>query len=194
MKRSFIRKSILAMTLALGAATLPGCLPVMATGAGVGVLMAEDRRTPGTYLLDEEIEMKAASALRDAHLGGVHINATSYNRRVLLTGEIPNEESREKITGLIKDLPNVKHVLNEAVVGGVSTLLGRTNDFYITTKVKGRLLDDKRFNGNHVKVVTEASSVFLMGILKRQEAAAIAEVASKTSGVGRVIKAFEYLD
>lgn len=194
MKRASIRNSILAMTLALAAAALPGCVPVMATGAGVGVLMAEDRRTPGTYLLDEEIELKTASTLRHAALSGAHVNATSYNRRVLLTGEIPNEDIRAKITALVKELPNVKTVLNETVVEGSSTLLGRTNDFYITTKVKGRLLDDKRFNGNHVKVITEASTVFLMGILKRQEAAAVAEVAAKTSGVGRVVKAFEYLD
>lgn len=189
-----LRQLILASLLGLGLANLSGCVPAVAVGVGTGVMMAEDRRTTGTYLLDEEIELKTANRVRESFGRETHVNPTSYNRRVLLTGEAPNEETRAKVRELAMAVPNVREVQNELVVGGVSTFAARSNDAYLTAKVKTRLFDDRRFNANHVKVVTEAGTVFLMGIVKRAEGDAAADVAAKTKGVGKVVKVFEYLD
>ena len=194
MSRIPVRELVLSAVLGLSLANLSGCVPVVAVGAGTGILMAEDRRTSGTYLLDEEIELKASSRIHDAYGKDTHVNVTSYNRRVLLTGEVPNDDIRTKIKDLVLAVPNVKEVINETIIGGVTTFGARSNDAYITTKVKARMFDDKRFNANQVKVVTEGGVVFLMGIVKKEEAAAAAEVAAKTSGVTKVVKVFEYID
>lgn len=189
-----LRELTLVALLGLGVTQLSGCVPVVAVGAGAGVLMAEDRRTSGTYLMDEEIELKAIGRIRDAFGKEVHVNVTSFNRRVMLTGEVPNDEMRGKVKDLVAGVPNVREVINETVIGGVSTFGARSNDTYLTAKVKTRLFDDKRFNGNHVKVVTEAGTTFLMGIVKREEGDAAAEVAAKTKGVTKVVKVFEYME
>lgn len=189
-----LRELILTALLGVGVTQLSGCVPVVAVGAGAGVLMAEDRRTSGTYLMDEEVELKASGRIREAFGKEAHVNVTSFNRRVMLTGEVPNDEVRSKVKEIVMGVPNVKEVQNELVIGGVSTFGARSNDAYLTAKVKTRLFDDKRFNANHVKVVTEAGTTFLMGIVKREEGDAAAEVAAKTSGVTKVVKVFEYMD
>lgn len=189
-----LRELVLTALLGLGVTQMTGCVPVVAVGAGTGVLMAEDRRTSGTYIEDEAIELKAGSRIRDAFGKEVHANVTSFNRRVLLTGEVPNDEARSKVKDIVVGVPNVKEVQNELIIGGVSTFGARSNDTYLTAKVKTRLFDDKRFNANHVKVVTEAGTTFLMGIVKREEGDAAAEVAAKTKGVTKVVKVFEYMD
>lgn len=189
-----VRELILTALLSVGVAQMSGCVPVVAVGAGAGVLMAEDRRTAGTYLMDEEIELKAGSRIRESFGKDVHVNVTSFNRRVMLTGEVPNDEIRTKVKELVAAVPNVREVINETIIGGVSSFGARSNDTYLTAKVKTRLFDDKRFNGNHVKVVTEAGTSFLMGIVKREEGDAAAEVAAKTKGVSKVVKVFEYMD
>jgi len=194
MSKLSLRELTLVALLGLGATQLSGCVPVVAVGAGAGILMAEDRRTSGTYLMDEEIELKAGSHIRDAFGKEVHASVTSFNRRVLLTGEAPNDEIRAKVKELVAAVPNVKEVQNEMVIGGVSTFGARSNDTYLTAKVKTRLFDDRRFNANHVKVVTEAGTTFLMGIVKREEGDAAATVAAKTKGVTKVVKVFEYMD
>lgn len=194
MSKLSLRELTLVALLGLGVTQLSGCVPVVAVGVGAGVLMAEDRRTSGTYLMDEEIELKAGSRIRDAFGAEVHANVTSFNRRVLLTGEVPNDEVRSKVKEVVAAVPNVKEVQNELVIGGVSTFGARSNDAYLTAKVKTRLFDDRRFNANHVKVVTEAGTTFLMGIVKREEADAAAEVTAKTKGVNKVVKVFEYMD
>lgn len=189
-----VRTLILTALLGVSVTQLSGCVPVVAVGAGAGILMAEDRRTSGTYLMDEEIELKAMGRIRESFGKEAHVSVTSFNRRVMLTGEAPNDEIRTKVRDLVKGVPNVKEVQNELVIGGASTFGARSNDAYLTAKVKTRLFDDKRFSGNHVKVVTEAGTVFLMGIVKREEAEAAADVAAKTSGVTKVVKVFEYMD
>lgn len=189
-----MRKLILAVSAAVSLVQLSGCVPLAATGVGVGVLMADDRRTAGTYIVDEEIEIKAGNRLHDALGEKAHVNVTSYNRRVLLTGEAADAALRDKAEGVVKEAPNVREVLNEVIVGGATGFLARSNDAFVTAKVKTRLLDDRRFNAHHIKVVTEAGTVFLMGLVKRQEGAAAAEVAAHTSGVSRVVKVFEYQD
>jgi osmotically-inducible protein OsmY len=189
-----MRILILSALLGLSAVHLSGCVPAVAVGVGAGVMMAEDRRTSGTYLMDEEIELKAASQIRETFKEGVHVNATSYNRRLLLTGEVPDTTTRTKVEQIAREVANVREVQNEILLGAVSSIMARSNDAYITTKVKARFLDDRRFNINHVKVVTEATTVYLMGLVKREEGTAAAEVAAKTSDVGKVVKVFEYID
>lgn len=194
MKKLPLRELMLTALLGVGAAQLSGCVPVVAVGAGAGILMAEDRRTSGTYLMDEEVELKAISRIRESFGKEVHVNVTSFNRRVMLTGEVPNDETRGKVKDLVAAVPNVKEVINETIIGGVSTFGARSNDTYLTAKVKTRMFDDKRFNGNHIKVVTEAGTTFLMGLVKHEEGDAAGEVAAKTQGVTKVVKVFEYID
>ena len=189
-----MRILILSALLGLSAINLSGCVPAVAVGVGAGALMADDRRTAGTYLMDEEIELKAASQIREAFKEGVHVNTTSYNRRLLLTGEVADAATRAKVEQIARDVENVREVQNEIVLGSVASIMARSNDAYITTKVKARFLDDRRFNINYVKVVTEATTVYLMGLVKREEGNAAAEVAAKTSDVGKVVKVFEYID
>jgi osmotically-inducible protein OsmY len=190
-----MRTLLISSLLGLVAATqLTACVPLVAVGLGTGALMADDRRTNASYLMDEEIELKAANRIFDAYKEGIHVNVTSFNRRVLLTGEVPDAAARANVAEIVKAVPDVREVFSEIQPVVATTIGTRTNDAYITTKIKARYLDDRRFSANHVKVVTEAGTVYLMGLVKREEGQAAAEVASKTSGVGKVVKVFEYLD
>lgn len=191
-----LRLRTLTLATLLGLAVLPmtGCVPVIAVGAGTGILMAEDRRTSGTFLMDEEIELRAGSRIREAHGRNTHVNVTSYNRRALLTGEVPDDNTRDQVKGIVKAVPNVMEVQNELLIAPPSSFGARSNDAFITAKVKTRLFDDKRLNAHQVKVVTEAGTVFLMGILKKDEADAAAEIAAQTPGVSKVVKIFEEMD
>jgi osmotically-inducible protein OsmY len=189
-----MKKLILVTLLGLSVPQLSGCFPLVATGVGAGAVMVEDRRTTSTYLMDEEIELKAVSSIRENHGGNTHVNVTSFNRLVLLTGEAPDAATKSKVEELVRAVPNVRSIQNELVIGPASSYGARTSDGYVTAKVKTRFLDDKRFETHNVKVVTEAKTVFLMGLVKREEGNAAAEVASRTSGVSKVVKVFEYMD
>lgn len=179
----------------LAVAPLTGCAPLVATGVGAaGVMIADDRRTTGTYLLDEEIELRAGHRVRDKRIEGVHANFTSFNRRVLVTGEAPTEAAKGEVTDIVRAVPNVREVVNDLTVMPPSGFTSRSTDGYVTAKVKTRFLEDERFSANHVKVVTERGVVYLMGLVKRDEASAAAEIAARTSGVTKVIKVFEYMD
>ena len=173
---------------------LQGCFPVVATGVGAGALMAADRRTSGTYIEDEAIEDKANSQINTKYKDTAHVNVTSYNRHVLITGEAPNEATKTGIAQIVAAVPNVKAVSNELVVSGLTSLTSRSSDSVITGDVKMRFLNNKDFQANHIKVITENGTVFLMGLVYRKEAEAATEIASTTSGVQRVVKMFEYLD
>jgi osmotically-inducible protein OsmY len=190
-----MRKLVLVTLLGL-AATLPlaGCFPVVAAGVGVGAMVADDRRSPGTYLDDEEIELKAAGRVHDAELEGVHANFTSFNHRLLITGQATTEALRDKVGDIARGVPGVKEMYNELQIAHPVGFGTRSKDSFVTAKVKTRFLDDKRFNANHVKVVTEDGTVYLMGLVKHDEGDEAAEVAARTSGVNRVVKVFEYLD
>lgn len=173
---------------------LQGCFPVIAAGVGTGALMANDRRTTGAYIEDESIENKAASQISTKYKNTSHVNVTSFNRHALVTGEAPNEETKAGITQIVTDVPNVKAVSNELVVSGLTGITSRGSDSLITGDVKLRFLNNKVFQADHVKVITENGTVFLMGLVYRKEAEAATEIASTTSGVRRVVKVFEYLD
>jgi len=190
------RNTLFAVIAAAGvAASLSGCFPIVAGGVGVGAMMADDRRTSGIYIEDERIEIRVQADV--GKLGDkVHVNATSFNRVVLLAGEVPDEATKAKAEKLAAGIDNVKRVQNELAVAPPSTLGERSNDVYITTRVKARFLSEskKRFSPNHVKVTTEMAIVYLMGLVSRDEAAAAAEIAAGTPGVKRVVKVFEYTE
>ncbi len=188
-------KNLLSIALALLlCASLSGCFPVVAVGFGAGALMAADRRDNATYLADEEIELKSLGRISDAFKDGVHVNVTSFNRRVLLTGEAFDAAARARVEEIVRSVANVREVQNEIAVAKVSSVAARGNDTYITAKVKARFLDDTRFGAYRVKVVTEARTVYLMGLVSHQEGDAAAEVAAGTSGVAKVVKVFETLE
>ena len=190
-----LRHTLLAAALCGIALTqLSGCAGVVAAGAGAGLLITDDRRASSVFLMDEEIELKATNLLREKFGTEAHINVTSYNRRILLTGEVPSEALRAQIMDTLKSVSDIKAVQDELITGKASSYLARSNDAYLTAKVKTRLFDDSRFSAHHVKVVSEAGTVFLMGLLKKAEGEAAAEVASRTPGVKKVVKVLETIE
>lgn len=180
--------------LTAAAASLAGCLGAAVVGAGTGALIASDRRIPETYLADEGIEIRAANAIGQQFGDKVHVNATSYNRMLLLTGEVPDAATKEAVEKAAVSISSeVKRVTNELQIAGVSSYTARSNDTYLTSKVKARFLDAARFSINHVKVVTENGSVYLLGLVTQSEADAAVEIARTTGGVQRVIRVFEII-
>ena len=175
------------------AALLQGCFPAAVVATGTAAMVATDRRTPGIYMEDETIEWKTHGRLDDARFKSVHVNATSYNRRVLLTGEAPSEELRHEVEQAVRGIPNVRDVQDEIQVAGASSLAARGNDSLITANVKARMVNNGKVSPNHVKVVTEANVVYLMGLVTPAEGDAAAEIARNTQGVSRVVKVFEYI-
>lgn len=175
--------------------TLQGCFPVVAGGAGVAALAAADRRTTGAYIEDEAIEDKSSNRIVQQYHDKVHVNVTSFNRHALITGEVPDETTRTGVERIVASVANVKAVSNELMIGGLSSLSSRASDTVITGDVKLRFLNNNNaFNPDHVKVVTEDGTIYLMGLVFHKEADAAAEIASTTSGVRKVVKVFEYLD
>jgi len=190
-----MRLSLFASLLMLAALQLlQGCAAIAVGGIAGTVVMSEDRRTVGTITEDTGIELKASSRIGQKLKEGVHINAFSFNRMLLLTGEVPDAAAREEAERIARGIENVRGVYNELTVSGVSSYTVRSNDSLITSKVKTRFLDSRKFNGIHVKVVTENSVVYLMGLVKREEANDATEVARTTSGVQKVVRVFEYID
>ena len=171
---------------------LQGCFPLAATGLGAAVMMVDDRRSTGVYVEDENVEWKARGRLID-QFKGTHVNVTSFNLTVLVTGEVPTEKLKAEVGEAVRSIPSVKNVVNELVVGGNTALTARANDGLITTNVKTRFINNGKFSINHVKVVTESGTAFLMGIVTSEEADAATELARTTSGVSRVVRVFEYI-
>ena len=182
------------LSLAAGATLLNGCIPLVIGGAAATAQIATDRRTTGAQLDDEFIEDKAIAQIADRLKSDIHVNVTSYNGIALLTGEVPTEATKSDVAQIVRSMPKVRIVQNELVVGPTSRLSARTNDTFITSKVKARFVEaHSKFQINHIKVVTERSVVYLMGIVRRDEGDAAAEIARTTSGVERVVKVFEYI-
>jgi osmotically-inducible protein OsmY len=187
------RRLLLGLAAAASLPALQGCFPLVAGGAAAGAVMAADRRTSGAYVEDEGIEWRAESALRDRMGDAVHVNVTSFNRNVLLTGEAPTEAHRAEIERVVSQVTNVRGITNEVQIAGIASLTSRSNDSVITSKVKARFVDAASFGAHHVKVVTEAGTVYLLGLVTRREADAATDVARTTSGVRKVVRVFEYL-
>jgi osmotically-inducible protein OsmY len=182
--------------LLIGAALIPalqGCFTLVAAGAATGVLAAIDRRTIGAQTEDETIEWKALSRAREQLGDKAHLNFTSYNRKVLLSGEAISAEIRFQAENIVAKIPNILGVYNEIVVGPPSSFADRSNDAFITSKVKSRSLDNGKFSPARVKVITEAGTTFLLGIVTQEEANAAIDVARTTSGVRKVVNLFEII-
>jgi osmotically-inducible protein OsmY len=188
------RKWIVMAGMALAGATLlQGCGALVVGGAAVTAVMVSDRRTSGTYIEDETIEWKVVDRMRNS-FAGAHVNATSYNRRVLLTGEAPTEDMKKEIEKRIRGIDNLKDVVNELQVAGASSMASRGNDSLVTSNVKARMVNNGVFSPTHVKVITEANTVYLMGLVTQAEGDKAVEIARNTSGVGKVVKVFEYVE
>jgi osmotically-inducible protein OsmY len=156
---------------------------------------ATERRTVGTYVGDQEVELKAMDRLSSAFpQKNVSISATSYSLQVLLTGQAPDEAIRTRATEVVKDIPGVRRVFNEIAVSGVTSLTSDSNDASITTKVIARMLQEDNIPSTQIKVVTEAGVVYLMGLVTQAEGKAAAAIASNTGGVTKVVKLFEYIN
>lgn len=183
--------SFLATTLST---QLTGCFPVVAGGVAAGGAMAADRRTSGAYVEDQGIELKAKKTIIEQVGDSVHASITSYNRNVLITGEAYDQAAKNKTEAIVKDLDNVKNVTNELTIGPKTSLTSRSNDTYITSKIKAKMVKESRFPANYVKVVTENSGVYLMGLVTHQEAEDAVDIARNTDGVEKVVKVFEYID
>lgn len=172
---------------------LSGCFPVVAGGAAAGTLILIDRRTSDTYVTDEAIELRAANRISERFGKKVHVNVTSYNRTALLTGEVPDAATRSELNQLMTDIPNLRATINETQVAGISSFSARANDTWLTTQIKGRFVDANRFGPQHVKVVSEAGTAYLLGLVTQREAEAATDIARHTKGVLRVVTAFEII-
>jgi osmotically-inducible protein OsmY len=189
-------KFSLLVAAALTATLLQGCAAVVVGGAATGVAVAHDRRTAGTIVDDESIEVKAAAALNaDKEIRDqTHLNVTSYNNVVLMTGETPTQQVGQRAYQIVSGLDKVKKVHNETVVAAPSSFGSRSNDALLTSKVKTRMIATKGFDSTLVKVVSERGTVYLMGLVYRHEADLATAITRQTEGVQRVVKLFEYLD
>lgn len=187
------RASWFALIAAVVAApALQGCFPIAAVGVGAIVSSANDRRTSGTQIEDEGIELRAANRIGERWGNKVHINVTSFNRAVLLTGEVPNPEIKAELEKVVTAISNVRGLTNDIAVAGGTALSARANDSFLTSKVKARFVDASSFNPFHVKVVTESGTVYLIGIVTEAEAKAATDIARTTGGVRKVVRLFEY--
>ncbi len=188
------RRLLTLLTLTVGlSASLTACFPVVVGGAVMGGLVATDRRTSGAQLEDEGIELRSASRIRDNLGDRVHVNVTSYNRRVLMTGEVPTEQDRQLVEQVVSRVENVQLVVNELAVLGKSTLSQRANDSLIDGKVKAGFVDAKDLFAQSIKVVTERGTVYLMGRVTQREADRATEIARSTSGALKVVRVFEII-
>jgi osmotically-inducible protein OsmY len=191
-RRSAIRPGALALGLA-AVLLLPACVPVIVAGAAGGAALgATDRRTAGAQVDDEGIELKVVTQANNLYGERAHVNVTSYNGLVLLTGEVPDQGAWASIGSFAKAQEKVKAVQNELVVAPPTNLAQRSNDTYITSKVKARFVEANKFPPNAVKVVTERGVVYLMGIVTKAEGDSAGDIAATTDGVTKVVKVFEY--
>lgn len=185
-------RSTLVIGMLAATTALSGCAALIVGGAVVGgSLLASDRRSSGTQLDDQSIEIKANSRIRDLLGDRGHVNATSYNRLLLLTGEVPTDTDRANIEQALARIDNVKSVVNELAVMTASSLSQRSNDALVTTKVKATLVDAGDISANAFKVFTERGIVYLMGRVTEREAERAADLTRSISGVQKVVKVLE---
>lgn len=172
---------------------LSGCVAVAGGAVATGAVVANDRRTTGTFVEDQAIEIKAARELNsDTEIrDNTHISITSYNTVVLMTGEAPSEELRKKAVEIVRHVPTVTKVYNEIAVAAPSSYMSRSSDTMITTKVKTKLFGQEGLDATKVKVVTERGIVYLMGLLDEKEASIATEAARQVGGVQKVVKLFQ---
>jgi len=191
--KQLIQKSVLGLALVAGVAGLSGCFPLMLGGAVTTVMVASDRRTSGTVLEDNGIQLKASNRISDSLGERGHVNVTAYSRQVLLTGEVPSEQDKQLVEKIAANVDNVRSVLNELAVIGNSTLGQRSSDALVTSRVKANLVDAKDLYANAFKVTTERGTVYLMGRVTKREADRATEVVTATSGVQKLVRILEFI-
>ncbi len=191
----FVNRKLLSVILASATigATLSACAPIVVGGAVMGSIVATDRRTSGAQLEDQGIEFRAASRIRDNLGERGHVNVNSYNRRVLLSGEVPSAQDKQLVEQVVSRVENVQSVVNELAVLGNSSLTQRSSDTLITGRVKAALVDAKDLFANAYMVVTERGTTYLMGRVTQREADRATEIARSTSGVVKVVRVFEII-
>lgn len=183
----------LAVSAVVATATLGGCAALAIGGAVGAALVVTDRRTAGVQLEDQNIELKSLTRIREVLADRGHVNTTSYNRMVLITGEVPAEADRVAVEQAIARIENVRSTVNDLAVAGASSLAARSSDTILTSKVKATYVDAKDLQAGAVKVVTERATVYLMGRVTEREATRAAELARGISGVQKVVRVFEIL-
>lgn len=184
---------LLWLALATVAPMLTGCFPAAVVGISAGALMVADRRISEVYLADEAIEVRANNRIGEYFGSATHVNVTSFNRGVLLSGECLSQEDKARIEQIVAGVPNVRVVYNQLLIAQASPISSRSNDSFVTSKVKARFVDANQFSANHVKVVTEWGTVFLLGLVTQKEADAAVEIARTTSGALKVVRLFEII-
>jgi osmotically-inducible protein OsmY len=178
----------------LAVSGLSACVPLVVGGAAAGgTLVVTDRRTSGAQLEDEGIELRANARIRSSVGDNTHVNVTSYNRQALITGEAPNEKEKQLVEQIVKGVDNVSSVVNEMTIGPVSSLSRRSNDAYISGRIKASILDSKDLFLNAFKIFTESGTVYLMGRVTQREADRATNIARGTSGVQKVVRVFEVI-
>jgi len=193
MKMISRRLQLTVLSAAALGSLLGGCAPLIVGGAAVGALVAVDRRTSGAQLEDEGIELRVASRIREALGDRAHVNVTSYNRQVLITGEVPNEQARQQVEQIAGRVENVRAIVNELAVMGSTSLAQRSNDVLITGKVRASLVDARDLFASAFKVVTERGTTYLMGRVTQREADRATGIARTVGGVQKVVRIFEII-
>jgi osmotically-inducible protein OsmY len=179
-------------TVLLGAA-VSGCAPLLVGGALTGAMVATDRRTSGTQLEDQGIELRASNRVREAMGQRSNVSVTSYNRQVLLTGEVATEQDKARAESLVASVENVRSVVNELGVLGASSLTQRSSDALVTGRVKAAMIDARDLSASAIKVVTTRGTVYLMGLVTQREADRATEITRNTQGVQRVVRVLEII-
>jgi osmotically-inducible protein OsmY len=193
MTKQLKRQTLKLIILGAGASTLSGCLPLVAGGVAGGAMVIADRRNPGTQAIDRGIQLEAESFLTKKYGDNIHVNVSVFNRRVLLTGETRTDAIKSSVEADIKNMKNVTTVFNEMVPAPISGLSARANDSYLTTRIKGAFVATEGVPSNSMKVITEASKVYLMGIVTDAEANRAVEIARSVPGVKQVTKVFDLI-
>jgi osmotically-inducible protein OsmY len=189
----FFKRTMIALTLSGSILSLQGCFPLVATGVVAGALTATDRRSVGAVADDKAIQVKAYAQISEKFGKRVNVSISSFNRMVLLTGEVPSDAVKREVGQLIGRIESVKSVVNELAVSPESSVSSESSDAIITGRVKTALIDTKDVFANAVKVVTERGTVYLMGRVTQHEGNRIAAIAQGTGGVLRVVKVFDYI-
>ncbi len=193
MKSGGFRLGAAVVCVALLGGALSACAPIVLGGAAIGALVATDRRTSGAQLEDEGIELRSSGRIREALGERGHVNVTSYNRQVLVTGEVPTAQDKLLVEQIVSRVENVRSIVNELGVLGNSTLTQRSSDALTTGKVKAAMVDAKDIFANAFKVVTERGTTYLMGRVTQREANRATELTRSTSGVQKVVRLLEII-
>jgi osmotically-inducible protein OsmY len=188
-----VRAAARLAALLLAAATLGGCAALVVGGAVGTAVVVTDRRTAGTQLEDQNIELKALTRIREAVGERGHLNVTSYNRQALITGEVPSEADRSAVEQAIARIEGVRATVNELGVMGSTSMTARSNDTILTSKVKASFIDAKDLQSGAIKVVTERGVVYLMGRVTEREATRASDLARGIDGVQKVVRVFDIL-